>query len=273
MKLPFNLTINFVTLWKLFRKYVLRKKSKQTRNFGLIPDVKDDRDRVYRIKSYGAVPSSTKRWNTIQFQWRYNQLNIGSCVGHGVSAAFRRILQHNNQSDFDPSRLFAYYIARRDKNNDTGASIRDAFKAINIFGLCSEELWPYIPADYAKVPSGKAFDDASLHQSIEYESVRLTKMSIMDALYNGHPVVFGLTLFESFMSDKVAKTGVVPYPKCWEEEVGGHCMAAFDYDEENVIVLNSWGKEWGQNGVCEIPWKYILNSKYAQDFWVFYKTE
>jgi C1A family cysteine protease len=274
MKLPkFNFEINFFTLVKLFRKYILRKKV-QSRNFGLKPDKWDERDIYYKVRRpIELLPPSTNRKNINEFSYRYDQGSIGSCVGNGTVEAFRRILQVNKMPDFELSRLFAYYIAREEKYSDSGASIRDAFKAINKFGICSEKTWPYIPDKFAVEPPEEAFAEALDHQSISYERIYpVTKDAIMDALSHRFPVVYGMRLFESFMSVQVARTGIIPMPKKCESEVGGHCKVLFDYEPKKVIELNSWGPEWGQGGIDEVPWEYIL-SKYCSDFWVFYKTE
>ena len=50
-------------------------------------------------------------------------------------------------------------------------------------------------------------------------------------------------------------------------------MVAFDYDKFGTVEPNSWGKDWGQNGVCQVPWNYILNPELAFDFWVMKLTE
>jgi C1A family cysteine protease len=242
-------------------------------SLGLIKDKKDDRDVLYKAHR-GRNPKSTDRKNILISPYIYDQKDIGSCVGNGVVKAFRHVLKINEQPDFDASRLFAYWIAREDKLNDTGASIRDAFKAMNKNGLCSEKLHPYITKNFSKTPSEEAFLEALDHQSIRYERLIQTKFSIQDAVSHGYPVVYGKLLFESFMSDQTAKTGIVPFPDVRREEFyGGHCMAIFDYDELGTVEVNSWGKEWGQDGTCHVPWEYVLNPQLAFDFWVLYLSE
>jgi hypothetical protein len=274
------ISINFITvlkvLWKirrLWHKHILGN-SNIDRKMGLIRDSKDERDILYKLRRPGLSATTTNRRNGKAFPWRYDQGQEGACVGHGVTEGFRRTLQVNGQPDFAPSRQFAYWIARIDKLKDTGASIRNAFKAINIYGLCSEITFPYVAGDFAKVPPKNAFDEALKHKSITYESVPLMQEYIQDAIYHGFPVVFGMEVYQSFMSSLTAETGLVPMPKknC-EKMMGGHCMAMFDYDEEGVWVLNSWGADWGLNGFCHITWKMVLDSSLFYDLWVFYKTE
>jgi C1A family cysteine protease len=62
-------------------------------------------------------------------------------------------------------------------------------------------------------------------------------------LASGYPFVFGFTVYESFESDTVAQTGIVPMPAQGEQVLGGHCVVAVGYDDtqRRFIVRNSWG--------------------------------
>jgi hypothetical protein len=277
MKLPI-IKINFVPIIRFIKKYILRKKLPEKIFFGLKRDIKDDRDHIYKSRRpLKELPDSTHMKNINAFHVRYDQQNLGSCVGNGVLAAFRRTLQVNKQPDFDGSRLFAYYNARsdEDKPSDSGASIRDGIKALNKYGLCSEAMWPYIVARFAEKPPPEAFNEGLDHQALQYDRIYpVTKDAIKDALVQGYPIVYGKILYESFMTEEVSRTGIVPLPrKCCDNEIGGHCMDIFDYDNEGLWELNSWGADWGINGICKIPWKYVLDPKLAFDFWVVYLTE
>ena len=47
----------------------------------------------------------------------------------------------------------------------------------------------------------------------------------------GFPFVFGFTVYESFESDAVAKSGMVEMPGETESVVGGHAVMAVGYDD------------------------------------------
>lgn len=259
-------------LWRLYKKYFLKKK---LRNNGLIRDEKDERDFTYKLRRPGQIyPVSTNRVNIEEFLYRYDQGDLGSCCAFGAIEAFRRMLQVNKMSDWDPSALFAYWTLRVDKNRDCGGQIRDAFKAMNVYGICREETWPYDVRNFKNLPSQQAFMEGLDHQAITYERISpVTKEAIQDALSHGYPIVYGKDLFSSFESDWVKQTGIVPMPSKCEAMVGGHCMVIFDYDELGTVELNSWGRDWGIDGTCHFPWEYVLNEKWCNDFWVLYKSE
>jgi hypothetical protein len=278
MKLPFEIKVNFIAMWKFIKKYILRKKPSPTRNFGLKRDVFDYRDKLY-VPKYVKVeyPPSTERRHFRFFPFRWDQGDIGSCTGNGGVAAFVEALLKNEMLILEPSRLFAYYNARTDdcKQEDSGASIRDLIKGLNKYGVCKEETWPYITSKFAVEPPDKAYMEAADHQIIEYYRIYpVTKEAIMDAIYNGYAVVYGQILYESFMSEEVRRTGVVPVPKkCLEDQIGGHCKCILDYEEKGVFELNSWGRDWGSDGGCLVPWKYVLDKNSSFDFWVIKLTE
>jgi C1A family cysteine protease len=65
---------------------------------------------------------------------------------------------------------------------------------------------------------------------------------LLEALTLG-PVVGGFTVYESFESEPVARTGVVPMPGREEDPVGGHAVLVTGYvlSGRKFLVRNSWG--------------------------------
>jgi C1A family cysteine protease len=83
-------------------------------------------------------------------------------------------------------------------------------------------------------------------------------------------VVFGATLFESFMGGVEWPDGwEVPEPGPGEGVVGGHAMMVVGYDltrkKPALLVRNSWGPEWGWEGYCLFPVRLFKAT--ASDFW------
>ena len=67
----------------------------------------------------------------------------------------------------------------------------------------------------------------------------------------------------------VGSNGIVPLPNVTTERTeGGHCIIMIGYDESNqrVICVNSWGKNWGNKGICYLPYSYLLNRELSGDF-------
>ncbi len=58
-------------------------------------------------------------------------------------------------------------------------------------------------------------------------------------------------------------------PKEGEEIFGGHAVMAVGYDDNTrlIKIRNSWGKEWGKKGYFFMPYDFIINPNYCDDFW------
>ncbi len=183
----------------------------------------------------------------------------------------------NRQKNPRPSRLMIYWLERQLEgtiNIDAGAMIRDGLKSVNQFGAAPEELWPYDIAKFTRRPSVAAFTAAKSNQVIQYGRVPIDPLQFSLALADGVPVVFGFTVYESFMSTPVTKTGVLPMPGRNERVVGGHAVLAVGYDtaKKLLIVRNSWGSRWGAGGNFLMPFAYIT-PELADDAWQITRVE
>lgn len=248
--------------------------------YGWIPDKPDQRDLPYNLLrplSAAMVEMPTKVDLRDNCPPVFNQGALGSCTAQAIAAAYEMELRkHAPMPDVSLSRLFIYYNERLAEGTveiDAGAYIRDGIKSIAEVGVCLESLWPYVIADFAKRPPDEAYLEALNHQAILYASVSPNYMDVMTALADGYPVVFGFTVYESFESEEVARTGLMPFPKNTERAVGGHAVLAVGYDQEaqHLLVRNSWGSNWGQDGYFWMPFSYI--QRLARDFWIVKQVE
>jgi hypothetical protein len=199
---------------------------------------------------------------------------IGSCTANAAVGALEYHYKRRDGRSPELSRMFVYFNARRMRGQvmmDSGAQIREAMASVMAFGVCREELWPYDPALFAVEPTPDAYNDASIHEAVEYARVDGGQGAI-SALAEGLPVVFGTTI-PMRCYEEAATTGVVPAPRADERAdpmQGGHSMLIVGYDntERMFIVRNSWGEEWGDRGYCKIPFDVMDACSRAEDFWV-----
>jgi C1A family cysteine protease len=251
------------------------------RTYGWIRPTTDERDfRFAAPTSYGGAFVDL----TAGFpQEPYDQLALGSCVSQATVAAvdFARVKQ--GLTPLDPgSRLFVYYEGRRlsgqPLDQDTGLQIRDGFTAIAKSGVPAEADWPYDVDRFADKPPAKAYADAGLDEAVAYGQI--DQGAIDATVASGYPVVFGAELHESFESDAVAETGVVPVPAPGEKVVGGHAQVIVSTVRDGSLipggvpgrkyrrVRNSWSPSWGLGGYSWMPIEILDDPDTSADFWV-----
>ena len=247
--------------------------SHKTTRFGWLPDLPDQRDFIYAAPRPLLKKLPNKADLRKQCPPVYDQGQLGSCTANAIGGAFEFGLKKQNPAlDFKPARLFIYYnerVIEHSINSDSGAMIRDGIKKVNKQGVCSEKLLPYDITRFADKPSDPCYQEALNHQVLSYHRVSRNLGQMKSCIAEGFPFVFGFTVYESFESASVAKTGKVNMPKQSESQVGGHAVMAVGYDKpsKRFIVRNSWGEGWGLKGYFTMPYAYLLEENLSDDFW------
>jgi len=202
-----------------------------------------------------------------------NGIAVHNCTANAIAAAleFDQMKQHL-PAVFVPSRLFIYYnerVIEGTVNSDSGAQLRDGMKSVGTQGVCSEDIWPYNIANFQGQPTNDCYQSALQHKAILYRRVTRNLSQMKGCLASGYPFVFGFTVYESFESDQVAKTGNAPMPQPGEKTLGGHAVLAVGYDDANqwFIARNSWGTGWGMQGYFTLPYAYLTSRSLSSDFW------
>ncbi len=247
--------------------------NRKIQKFGWVPDLPDHRDYLYAAPQPVLAKLPTKIDLRKQCPPVLNQGQLGSCTANAIANAhlFNQ-MQQKAKTTFHPSRLFIYYNERAMEgtiNSDAGAMIRDGIKSVAQLGVCSETEWPYAVGKFANKPDKTSYKNALQHQALSYQRVTQTLNQCKGCLASGFPFVFGFTVYESFESATVAKTGNAPMPKPKEKCIGGHAVLAVGYDDakQRFIIMNSWGTDWGQKGYFTLPYSYVTESNLAADFW------
>lgn len=78
------------------------------------------------------------------------------------------------------------------------------------------------------------------------------------------PVVICFEIFKGIYN---APKGFVPMPKFWERSHGSHSVAivGYDYKKRLLKFVNSWGKDWGDDGFGYLSYDYV--DKYITEAW------
>lgn len=254
----------------LFHKKVKIKSNK----YGWIPDIPDQRDHLFLgdVMPVQILPSKVDLSPLCPPV--YDQQSLGSCTANAIAGAIEFDLKKQGLPDYTPSRLFIYYNERVIENSvnwDSGAMIRDGIKSVNQVGACHEDICPYIISNFTQKPSPAAYADALQHKTLSYKRIYNAKSpSLMKlCLANGIPFVMGFTVYESFETQSVANTGMVPMPGPNEKILGGHAVLCTSYDDSTRLFKcrNSWGQNWGDHGYFYMNYDYLTNENLATDFW------
>ena len=249
----------------------MNKPNKVISWYGWLPDRPDQRDLYYTAIAAPPkkMPSSVDlrpACSSVE-----NQGQLGSCTANALAGNLEFLEKQTGMPATDLSRLFIYYNERALEGNvsqDSGAMIRDGIKTLAKQGVCEESRWPYVTTKFSVKPPAACYKQGLQHQITSYHRVA-TLQEMRMCLAEGYPFVFGFTVYESFESPAVAKSGRLNLPKLSEKSLGGHAVMAAGYDDatKRFLIRNSWGADWGMKGYFTIPYAYLDNRNLSDDFW------
>jgi len=226
----------------------------------------------------------------------YDQGQVGSCTVNSLLQAYNML---SYGSSFQPSRLYLYWHERlvEDANNapitDTGADAVDGLTYLAHYGVCPEANWPYDPTQVNVAPPATCDALAKHHlikgigsldvptNDIDYASKLIT--NIKETIVNGYPIHIGVQVYQSFMSNDAANSGIISIPNPVNMEdpndprdpyLGGHEILITGYDDAKTLFqfVNSWGSGWGEQGFGYLPYNYVTNNTLTQEFRYFTST-
>lgn len=252
------------------------------RFYGWKPSLPDIRDRKLTLPTAAplvALPPSVmlnRPFLPAPFNPSWDQGSLGSC---GPQTLAKDIVYAAMKQDVAvgtipmPSRLFIYYNTRRlmgTVNEDSGVDNRTLMKSVAKYGWCDESLWPYEIRNFKKEPPSVCYQQGATRRLVEYLAVPQNLLAMKTCLANGDPFVFGFTVYESFESPDVARTGRITFPQQSERAVGGHDVLVTGYRDDLgcFVIDNSWNG-WGEDGTgtAYFPYAYATHPQLAGDFW------
>ncbi|MDQ3234542.1 MAG: C1 family peptidase [Pseudobdellovibrionaceae bacterium] len=243
------------------------------KNPGWLPDKYDERDFAYKAKKTNATFPSVVD-NRKRFFRAWDQGDLGSCTAQAAGAACMFLdVYDRDMPVVVPSRLFVYYATRTlegTKHSDSGATLRNTIKAIATWGYPPEDKWPYSIEKFTVRPPEEVISLAAKERIKSYERLGRDLNQFREAINEGLPVIIGFSVYSSIDDRSVKKTGFIPVPKPGDMRDGGHAVLVVGYDDTKaaLIIRNSWGEEWGEEGFGYLPYRYIEDPALSGDFWV-----
>jgi C1A family cysteine protease len=232
------------------------------------PDKVDWRDRYYNFAraELREVVDMRSMASAVE-----QQSDLGSCTAQAIVGAYELLTKRDFPNEYkELSRLFVYYNARKIEgaiNEDEGAYIRDAIKAVDYYGICEESIWPYKVENFAIQPSNEAYANGKLRRLKKY--YRIAGLDdILDALNSMYPIVAGIIVYSSF-NQITLENSILQMPIDTERELGAHAILLVGYDLSRRLILarNSFGPKWGDHGYFWIPFDYVMQD--LTDAWIF----
>lgn len=227
-----------------------------------------------------------------------DQGKIGSCTAHAAMGVIEYLQRRAYDDHIDGSRLFVYKTTRNlmKAAGDTGAWLRNTMGALVLCGVPHEQYWEYtdVDPDYDKEPTGFVYAVADNFEALRYFchdplGSDINKKEVLESvkrfLAAGIPSMFGFFGFPSFGSTD--EKGCIPFPCDNEKAEWGHAIVAVGFDDKKeiintscnknktkgaLLIRNSWGAGWGDNGYGWLPYEYILQGL-AVDFWALLSME
>jgi C1A family cysteine protease len=246
----------------------------------------------FKVPDTGELPSSAdlREWcSSVE-----NQGSIGSCTAHAGVGIVEYFERRAFGRYLDASRLFLYKVTRNlmQRTGDTGSFLRTTMQAMVLFGTPPEDHYPYRVEAFDEEPPAFCYAFAQNYQAVDYyrlDPPGVTPKDLLTAI-KGHlaaglPSMFGFTVYRSIDQADQSK-GKIPFPVPRERIVGGHAVVAVGYDDDVTIknidggpetegallIRNSWGTQWGDEGYGWLPYRY-LEERLATDWWSLLKGE
>lgn len=213
---------------------------------------------------------------------RLNQGQQGSCVAWSSAYAARTILQSvstgNNPNATAYSPAFMYNQIGLE--GCQGSYIIRAMKNLTDVGAVAFNDFPYNDNDCSKQPNGQLIQEAGENRIIGFtrltnneSTAEINIHAIKEHLAKDVPVIIGMMVGGSFMRGMMGQEIWHPEPDDYNMMgFGGHAMCVIGYDDRKdggaFQIMNSWGNEWGVNGIGWVlykDFKHFVREAYGLD--------
>lgn len=181
-----------------------------------------------------------------------------SCVAWSIAYAlksYQEKVELGQQFLFSPS-----YIYNQINNGMNAPTyVTDGLNLLSDQGVCPYDDMPYNENDWTTKPSETNKQSAKKFRIDFWRRVNvLDTKEVKAQLAAGYPVIIGADVSKEFINDGYNKKA----DYVWKEKgtpAGGHCMLLVGYnDQKNAFkVMNSWGKDWGDNGFGWIDYTFF----------------
>jgi hypothetical protein len=190
-----------------------------------------------------------------------NQRNWNSCGGQDI-ANYMEVIKRRfkPQEAVELSPAFVWQCAKEFKkvgyHDNVGVTHMNLMAVLEMYGICTESIYPYTDSNLVSKPTQAAYDDAAKRKihgwkridTIEQIKEYLDKDIPTSLLINSPDAIYNVRKPEDWAA--VAKS---------PRSSMAHFVIAAGYDDTGIIIVNSWGEGWGDKGCSTIPYDHFYN--------------
>lgn len=225
------------------------------------PDLPDARDWYYRP----ALINLASRIDPPRNLHILDQQDEPACTGFALAAVINYLNQQRGDDEKKVSMRMLYEMAKRNDEwqgeDYSGSSCRGAIKGWYNMGVADESLWSY-EANKPGSFSVAAAKNARANTVGAYYRLN-HRVSDFHAALNEAGVIYCSARVHLGWQHKQVIDGTISTNDNYS---GSHAFAIVGYDDTGFWVQNSWGEQWGREGLA--IWSYADWQKNIQDAWV-----
>lgn len=232
---------------------------KENHFYGAILGPHDERD--YKAREHIAMGVRPEEYYPPEYAPILHQGSIGSCVAHAIATLkwYQEYYERKAWNKFSTD--FVYHNRLTSDYQGEGMFVTQACSHICDDGICYFDELPSntaYPNAYVTAQINKLKPNAIKNKGLKYVRCE-TKEEICEAIYQYKGAVVSInvrTSFDAFYLKKSLKDAILPQPNENEGTRGGHAICAIGYTKDGIITQNSWGRNWGYQGLAILPWDY-----------------
>ncbi|PWJ46433.1 Papain family cysteine protease [Quadrisphaera granulorum] len=192
-----------------------------------------------------------------------DQGSVGSCVawaiGYGLQG-WEANRAGREASIFAPMYMYSQIHVG---NGDNGAYPRDGAQLLVAQGIDTQAHYTHGNYDWQTTPTTAERTNAELFQATSWTNLydgvpgdgAIT--SIKSVLASQHPVALLFPIYPAFdalsVSDNHLSASEIPGTR----SRGNHDVQVLGYDSTGVLIQNSWGTNWGNQGRAWLDWDFV----------------
>jgi hypothetical protein len=205
----------------------------------------------------------------------YDQADQGACVPNAMMASINLIEREQGKQAFNGSRDFVYWNGQEDISHHSipyGTVTSEVLADLETKGVAPESMWSYNDTNALTKAPDAVYQEALKHTITSYDADLLAPAQqnyvmlnwIVGELKQGKPVQMDFNAKTWLTYEHGAlNTLHVPVDPNGAGLLGGHCTTIVGYDAHldaspqnplgSLIIQNSWGTGYGDNGLEVIP--------------------